>query len=267
MGFLDEVKQKRAAEQPNSQTDLPMVAKPSHLQAIQPQIHALHEFLERFVQGLNSTPPKVRVGYQVSNFGKMQVLNQGDYAVIADDEENPTQVALQFCCRGPRTLVVEANNREKNQWQQDFLLEHGFRFHCKSHADWRYILTIEEFVPVSFSFFADDKEALIRLEIRNGESLGIERHTFAPTQISADFMEELAKRVLRKANRFDELCGDRVSSDARREFRAKIAARQIERESELGDAPAEKPNAKTSKLGGVFRWRKNSEPSNGRVVK
>ena len=135
------------------------------------------------------------------------------------------------------------------------------------HADWRYILTIEEFVPVSFSFFADDKEALIRLEIRNGESLGIERHTFAPTQISADFMEELAKRVLRKANRFDELCGDRVSSDARREFRAKIAARQIERESELGDARAEKPNAKTSKLGGVFRWRKNSEPSNGRVVK
>jgi hypothetical protein len=204
----------------------------------------------------------------VSNFGKIQMLNQGEYAAIADDTTRPTQVAFQFTCRGPRTMLVEADSREKNQWQQDYLLEHGLRFHCKSRADWRYTLTVEEFVPVSFTFLADEKEALIRLEIFNGDSLGIERHTFEPEQISAEFMEELAKRVLHRPSRFDELCGNRVSNDARRQFRAKLAARRFEREAELGDTSPVQSPAKSGRFGrGVFRWRKTSDHPTGHASK
>lgn len=270
MGFLDEVKQQnRAAQQSISESDLPGNTAPAHLQAVQPRLRALFVFLDRLASKLSAAPPKIRVGYQVSSFGKMNVLNQCGYAAIADNPDNPTHVVFQFACRGPRTLIVEANSRERNQWQQDYLLEHGLRFHCKSHADWRFTITVEEFVPVSFTFLADDREALIRLEVRNGDTLGTQRHTFKHEQIGADFMEELAKRVLRRANRFDELCGNRVSSDARRQLRAKIAARRFQREVELGDENLARLNGGNDRLFslGIFRRRKTPQGLAGHAFK
>jgi hypothetical protein len=124
------------------------------------------------------------------------------------------------------------------------------------------VFVVDAYVPVSIEFEANYDKNAIQLKLKNLGTLGIVKYFFDPSKISGELMDELAKCVLRRPNRFDELTGNTLSDTTRQRIREQLAAEQNERDTELhtGETPAPKSKGPlTQRLkGGIFNRKKVS---------
>ena len=111
------------------------------------------------------------------------------------------------------------------------LLSNGLKVHYRSHADWKYLFTLNSFVPVSLKFMPHETKPAIKLIIQNLDHIGEKVETLSPERLDEKFCDHLCKAVLRKPNPFNELCGNQITEDVRAQFQERIAARKRERET------------------------------------
>jgi hypothetical protein len=95
------------------------------------------------------------------------------------------------------------------------------------------VFVVEAYVPVSFEFEADPVKNVISLKLKNLGALGIVDHFYPPDKINAELMDELAKCVLRRPNRFDELNGEKMSDTLRQHLRESVEKEREQRNTEL----------------------------------
>ena len=98
----------------------------------------------------------------------------------------------------------------------------NLRFTSKVTADGDGVFFVDAYVPITFEFESDYENAKINIRIRNLDSLGSDRVTFEPHRINDELMEEMAKMIVRKDNRFQAIwsrkkpaCGCAISSRRR----------------------------------------------------
>ena len=245
MSVLDDLK-KQAEEvkaQQAAASDTTERKKERVLQSVRPRMQALYKYLKDTCEQLVIVDPDVHMSYEVRGFGKLGPLRQGDYKVAADDPRNLDKFTLSFACTRPDQIKFQVDGKERAVQQKEFLWSCNLRFTSKVTADGSGVFFMDAYIPVTFEFEADFDNARIKMRMRNVDSLGSSRVVFEPDQINDEFMEELAKLMIRKSNKFQELAHDQYM-------------RQIEAASGGGKAAAEaapagkgdKPKAKKKGL-------------------
>ena len=119
------------------------------------------------------------------------------------------------------------------------------------------MFVVDAYVPVSFEFEADPVKNVISLKLKNLGTLGTVTHTYSSDKVNAELMDELAKCVLRRANRFDELNGEKMSDTLRQRLRENLEKEREKRHTELH---GESKSSMTQRLKGSL-FRRKSEAS------
>ena len=239
MGFLDEVKRKQAEDSGTAKKGLADRNLPAHVLAVEPQLELLRDGLTAFARRLNAALPNVRASYQIDDFATLADLKQSSYEVNTEDTKGLC-VKLSFICQCAGRVQFETDNRDVCDRTLDHLLSHGLKVKYRSHADWKFLFTLENHVPVSLQFAPHETERAVKLKIQNLDAIGERLEHLNPEILDETFLDQLKKSVLREPNNFNQLCGNQVTEDIRAQFQERIAARQREREQREA-TPTKKP--------------------------
>ncbi len=231
MGVLDELKQQAEKAQ----------AKLQQQQASQEGQHAvierrlmtrmddLHAYFKEFQQQLNLVNPEITGDFYITDLCTLKNLRQEGYQVTSDSSDGVRKFTFHYVRAGRGLREVRLPNKLIAEQKRENLWRYGLKFKLKEYSQNRCALLIEAYVPVSFEFEADVERAAIRLKVKNKPMPGISTYTYDAEQIDAEFMDEVAKYVLEKPNRFDELSGNTVPEDTLVRIR-----QQLKREKKKG---------------------------------
>jgi len=251
MSFLDDLKKEAAAARARQGAARDDVDEREEvfLNILRPRMRALYTYLRELVEQLPVLPAPTGLAYEVRGFGRLGDLTQGEYELKSDDPENLRKFTFQFVCRGDgKPLEMQQPDKRSYEEQREYLWRCNMRFTSKLSAGERGTIHLERAVPVSLEFEADAEASAIRLRIRNLERLGTISHTFAPRSVDEELMDELARMVLRKRNRFNELSGNTVPDEVRARLRKQIERQQKQRMTEGAGAARPQPQKKKQSI-------------------
>ena len=242
MGVLDELKQeaeKTQAEREKEQST--ETAQKAELERkLVTRVDDLYSYFKEFQKQLSVVSPDVVGDFNVQELCKLTNLKQGDYKLSTENSSEVRKFTFHYTCTGPGIREIRLPSRVIAEQKKEFLWSCNLKFKLKDQAGGKCSILMEAFVPVSFEFEADLEKAAVRLRVKNKPMLGVSNYSYNADQINSDFMDEVAKYVLDKPNRFDELSGNTIPEDTLMRIRAQL--------KEKGGA---KPEAKESGKSGL----------------
>lgn len=257
MGFLEELKKganEEQAQEPDGQDSVEF-KRQQFSQTAQGTMSSLHSYLNGLVEHLNRVSPDAQISYEVEGCKGLSGLKQVDFAVVVDDSKQIHTCTLRYACARDRTVDFYLPNKDAGERQQQYLWKHKLQFSTRKSADERWVFGLESYVPVEFEYQVDVEKLAVRLKVMNHESLGVVSYTYNPDDINPLYLDELAKYLMRKPNRFHALSGDVVPDDTLAKLRQQVAERKAERAQELGEG-ARKSKDQSRKKGlfkGLFK--------------
>ena len=236
MGFLEELKKGTNEEQAQpGEQDSAEFRRQQFSGAIQGTMSALHTYLNGLVEHLNRVAPDALISYEVEGCPGLSGLKQRNFVVEVNDPEKIQTCTLRYLCARDRNVDFYLPNKETGERQQQYMWKHKLQFSTRKSADERWVFALESHVPVEFEYQIDAEKLAVRLKVVNHESLGVVGYTYNPDDINPLYLDELAKYVMRKPNRFHALSGDVVPDDTLAKLRQQVAERKAERAQELGE--------------------------------
>ena len=260
MGLLDDLKQE-AAELKAKDVDTPEVAQTDvgedrARRMLGAKMKALYKYFNEFNDHLNVVSPDVSGDYLLEGLGTLTNLRKGDYKLATDDQNWIQKFTFHWACarQGRHEFKVGnpiiAEKHRENLWNQNL------RFNKRDlQKGAGAVFVIDAFVPVSFEFEADPVKNVINLKLKNLGSLGTITHSYSSEKVNAELMDEMAKCVLRRPNRFYELNGEKMSDTLRLRLRESVEKEREQRNTELHKSGSGEPKSSmTQRLkGSLFR--------------
>ncbi|MDH5181217.1 MAG: hypothetical protein OEZ39_04630 [Gammaproteobacteria bacterium] len=227
MGLLDELKKEAEAKQSRQQAEKQRRAElEAHSRAVVlPKLAQVYGFLSDLLKTVDVLQPDTRVTYKISGYGPLENLLQGGYELKADSRDNMTHVSLYFECLGKGKFSFTVHDKSNVDRQKDYLSEHRLSFYTREYRDDRHtvthaLFTVEEKVPVTFDFRLTEDLNTIKLTVRNFDGLGRHLYNLEPEDIDDEFLDELARYLLRHTAEFLKL---EISEDDRNNIRQRLA--------------------------------------------
>ncbi len=252
MSFLDELK-KEAEEikaKQSRQDDSTQRERHEVIRTIRSSMQSLHRYLKEACEQLSVVDPEIHMTYELRNYGRLGPLRQGGYKMTVDDRRTVDKFTVSYVCSRAEQLKIQIEGKDAVDKQREYMWSCNLRFTSKVTADGDGVFYVDAYVPITFEFESDYENAKINLRIRNLDSLGSDRVTFEPHQINDKLMEEMAKMIVRKDNRFQELAGNMVSEETRMRLRHQLAQDQYKRQVE---ATSSRKPERPKKKGGLLR--------------
>lgn len=252
MGFLEELKQEAEAARTEKPGAADEATERIFQRMLRPRMKALYAYLQQVVQHLNRVELDAKVSYAVEGCGTLSDLRPGNFKLVAEDRRDLRRFTLRYTCSRGGNIQFSKATREASERQREYLWTHGLRFTSKVAADGKGVFVLQPCVPIAFEFEADVERVAIRLRHRNLRTLGSSIHYYSPESINEEFMDELARCIAQRPNRFDELSGNTVSSETRMRLRQQLEEQRRRHEAEL-DATSRAPAERKGLLQRSFR--------------
>ncbi len=260
MGLLDELKQEAEAakRERGRQLSASEVRRQLIEETLRPRMHELYAYFLDLREQLVTLDPDILQDFEIAGVGVLRDLRQGAYCVSTDDPQALDAFSFHFSCDKPGRVEVRKPDRRTVERQKEYLWSHNLRFQLRdSSSDGSGLFLLDAHVPVSIEFSIDADRGGIAVRLRNLHALGIIRHLFKAQRLDQEFMEELAKDVLGRPNRFKEITGNVLSDTTRARLREQIEReKQRRRAATAADAaPERSPQGAGSKFGRSFLGR------------
>lgn len=224
MGVLEELKQQ--AEKVKAEREVQEKSEQGRRSALDrrllARINELYGYFREFQEQLNVVNPEIVSDFYVTDLCTLKGLRQQNYRITTGGNGELRKFTLHYDCVGRGIKEVRFPNLALAEQKKDRLQRCNLRFKLKQHSPSRCSLLIEPLIPVAFCFKVDTERAAIRLKVRNKPTLGSSSYTYEADELNAEFMEEVAKYVLDKPNRFDELSGNTIPEDTLTRIREKL---------------------------------------------
>lgn len=225
MGVLDDLKQE--AEKTQAERDKEQSAEAAQKAEIErklvTRVDDLYSYFKEFQKQLSVVDPQVVGDFNVQDLCKLTNLKQGGYKLTTEDVSEVRKFTFHYACTGSGVREIKLPSRMVAEQKKEFLWSCNLKFKLKDQAGGRCSILLDAFVPVSFEFEADLEKASVRLRVKNKPMLGVSNYSYSADQINSDFMDEVAKYILDKPNRFDELSGNTIPEDTLIRLRAQLA--------------------------------------------
>jgi len=262
MGVLDDLKQAaaelKAKDDGAEETTTPVDAEAVR-RKLEPKMKALYKYFTEFNEHLNVVSPDVSGDYLLEGLGTLTNLSQGDYKLATDDPKSIQKFTFHWSCSRQGRQEFKVENPHIAEMHRETLWNLNLKFNKRDLQQGAgSVFVVDAYVPVSFEFEADPVKNAICLKLKNLGSLGIVNYSYHPDKINAELMDELAKCVLRRPNRFDELNGEKMSDTLRQRLRENLEKEREQRNTELHIAEGGDPKSSvTQRLAGSLFRRKS----------
>lgn len=247
MALLDELKQQaQDAEARREQQRRNDLAEASVFRKhAQPAMLRAYHYLREFVDNLNKADPNIFSDFQVEGYGRLEALRQQDYQLRADEVPDTNELTLSYVCSRPETVSFKVYTRNGVKREREYLWKHGLLFTFREDvgvAGGAYCgsFEMESHVRVAVRFEIAADEHRIRVTTKNLHHLGQNVYQVKVDEFTEAFLEELAKSVLHKPNRFAELVGFKVRDDVRAQLQERLQQEAEAKARELGERPGKK---------------------------
>lgn len=227
MGVLDELKQEaeKAQAEREKEQSAEVTQKAELERKLVTRVDDLYSYFKEFQKQLSVVDPQVTGDFNVQDLCKLTNLKQGEYKLATDDVSSVRKFTFHYTCTGSGVREIKLPSRVIAEQKKEYLWACNLKFKLKDQAGGRCSILMEAFVPVSFEFEADLEKAAVRLRVKNKPMLGVSNYSYSADQINSDFMDEVAKYILDKSNRFDELSGNTMPEDTLIRLRAQLAGK------------------------------------------
>ncbi|NIV73578.1 MAG: hypothetical protein GWN09_10705, partial [Gammaproteobacteria bacterium] len=169
--------------------------------------------------------------------GTLTGLQQVDYKLATDDPNSIQKFTFHWSCSGQGRQEFKVANPHLAEMHRETLWNLNLKFNKRDlQKGAGSVFVVESFVPVTLEFEIDQEKGVIVLKCKNLGSLGIVNYTYPPDRVNAELMDELAKCVLRRPNRFDELNGEKMSDTLRQRLRENVEKEREARNTELHES-------------------------------
>jgi len=235
MGVLDELKKEAEKSQlQQEQQESEAAAKRVELERkLLTRVDDLFCYFKEFEQQLKLANPNVTGAFDAGGLCTLTNLTQGEYKLTTRDVGDVRKFSFQYTCTGSGVREVKLANMALAEQKRELLTVNNLKCRIKIDANDRCQLLIHAFVPISFQFEVDADKAAVRLRVKNKPMLGVANYSYAADQINAEFMDEVAKYILDKPNRFAELSGNAVPEDALSRIREQLAKDKAKTKAKL----------------------------------
>lgn len=222
-------------------------------------------FFTSFVRDISKQPPRIVVSYRLEEAGEMRDLQQGDYRIstppnIGDIHDFTVSCV---CSREGELSVPTDGSRAYIAQRSEYFRDHGLRFSFEEmYKDvWGHskgdrmqgAFHVQRHVPVSFCFKVDADARRINLIIGNLTRIGQERLPIKLDAMTDQLFAEVAKAMLRRENRMNELAGFKVQDDVRAKLKARLASEALLKQQQLQQNEGQKPHSFFANLFGRHR--------------
>lgn len=204
---------------------------------LEAKMKALYKYFSEFNEHLNVVSPDVSGDYLLEGLGTLTNLHQGDYKLATDDPKSIQKFTFHWSCTGQGRQEFKVANPILAEKHRETLWNMNLRFNKRDlQKGAGAVFVVDAFVPVSFEFESDPAKNAINLKLKNLGALGVVSYSYPSDKVNVELMDELAKCVLRRPNRFDELNGEKMSDTLRQRIRENLEKEREQRNTELHES-------------------------------
>lgn len=216
MSILKELKEEVASKQKEEhfQSHIKQQCEQRYQQVILPTMQAIFSYMKELVEHLNYLEHTVKVEHYSKKYSQIGQLTQSDYSISTDnfggfDDINQLRhVNVHFLCCGKGVYTYFIRSQGLIEQEVHFLNSRNIKFDWEITEIYAGIktarFTITPKIPVRFRFEVDFDNSKILLFIDNHEDFGFYKHTFEPEEINEEFLDEIARLMLRKKSMFSD---------------------------------------------------------------
>lgn len=213
MGLLDDLKQQAESRKQEELTN--RAEKSRCLQAVHGALRATFQYFTELANSLNILKPDVSRTFYVEGSTRFENLTVSNFRVrdrrgTIDHRDYLEEVALRFDWAGREPLVAERESPPLTQRLREHLAGYGMRFQFKDIKNERGVVirtvfTVEPAIIATASFSGNWDTGIIRLSLKNVETLGTIDYQYDAAEIDQALLDELTKLVLGKPNNLKNL--------------------------------------------------------------
>lgn len=217
MAFLDELKKEAEAQklQEQTQTQSKLAAVSQNFLLVQHKYKEMHHYLRELVNQLNVLNQDIKRTYTIEGFGQIEDFRPCDYALNIDSirigqKDFANTIVFRFKCRTEKDISIERNVPSQIENLKEHFWQCNLKYQCTEFKNdrglvARAIFKVTNEIPVTFRFSADFETAKILLQVKNFTGLTVNEYVYEAKELTAEFLEEMAKYVLEKPNKFLQL--------------------------------------------------------------
>ena len=232
MAFLDDLKKEAQArkELELSKTQARTIEVTQSFLLVQSKLKATFLYLQELANHLNMVPLAPPRSYVIDGFGVIDDFRPEGYSVSTerfaiDEKEFISVINFRFRCKSEREIVIERDSPSLIEMQRDYLWQANLKFQCAEFKNTKGFVERATFrvtneIPVHVRFTADFENARIFLFIKNFNGLTQAEFTYDANEVDEALLDEFAKYLVAKPNRFPELGRHQQA------LRQKVAARR-----------------------------------------
>ncbi len=226
MGVLDQLKQEAQAIEAaktravTSRAD----ALAASREQLGPCIRTAYKYFIELKKHLLATDRHIEASYDIRDAGHIDGLIQSQYGVATENPEQIDKFSFRCVCAKSGVLQVNQGDPASVSAYRDYLRSNGLQAKIRdsTRSKGGALFMVQPAVPVAVEFSADYERGKVGLRLRNLTTIGVVRHRLETALVDEKFLDEIAKAVLRQANRFDVITGNSISDADKLSLRKKV---------------------------------------------
>ncbi len=244
MGVLDELKREaEALEARKARENALNKERQARIESkLRPCMASLYKYFEEFKRHLELVNPKIVADYDVRELGPLTGLHQGNYALITENPQRIEKFSFRCVCAKDGVVELKRADRASRVQYEEYLGQHGLKAKIVDVSHGGAVFHVAAAVPASIDVELDFEDAKVVVRTRNLPRLGQNLFRLPPAEITDSLMDELAKAILRKPNRFDIAAESSLTETGKvrlkRKFSSLVRQQQVQQELESKSAKA-----------------------------
>lgn len=210
MGILDELRQQTCEKKEREyvQKSHKKQLDDNYEQIIAPKMQQIFVYMKEIVDHVNYIDLTLEVSDYSKRFPQFGTLTQKKFKINTDgirnvgDTDHLAQINLTSTCEGKGNFSYHLEGKNKIEEEIAFLhltkVPFRWRYDLRKKIVDTGIFTITRKIPVLFKFEVDLDISQIKVIIKNHESFTVHKESFLPEEIDEDFLDKIARYLLRK---------------------------------------------------------------------
>ena len=224
MSYLDELKkqaQSKTAQHAENQSKT-LQKHEINWHQLAPKAYQIFNYLKDLAGTLNDVNPQDLCSYHLTKDIEIKNLKKNNFRIAKNDKDSIRSFSFRFDLANDRDFQLVFNNVAMLEKMKQLLTDHVIKFTEIMENQNRILLTIKPLITAHFDFTADVVNSVFMLKIHNFEGAWSQTVRLPPDLISDSLIDEIAKYMLHKPNKFMEKLGYTVSDDVRAKLQEKL---------------------------------------------
>ena len=224
MSLLDDLKkQANQANAKHAEEDSDTLQKHQvNWNILVPKLQLIITYLRELAENLNAVGVDEKLNYSLTQNIALKYLTRENFRVRKADEKTVREFSFRYDLVGERKIEIAVTNDFNAENIRNILRNQKIRFTEVITNQGKAQFTFLPKITIIFQYIADLQNCLIVLKIHNFDRPDIQEIKYAPEAVTEELMEETAKYILNKENKFSSLSGNVVNDETLQVLRSKL---------------------------------------------